>query len=155
MVRSSKGAIVNDGYIYKERIARRDVGRRLDAYLAGRYPHSTFEQWRAHIAAGRVRLDDCAAEAEDRLQLGQALHYHRPAWEEPDAPLEIAVLFEGAGLLAVYKPAGLPTMPGGGFLQHTLVHQLGLTHGKAAPLHRLGRWTSGVVLCALGCAMSL
>ncbi|MGK0362310.1 MAG: 23S rRNA pseudouridine1911/1915/1917 synthase [Bradymonadia bacterium] len=148
MKRSNKGPIVNDGYIYKERIARRGVGRRLDAYLAERYRHSTLEQWRAHIAAGRVRLDDRAAKAEDRLHLGQALHYHRPAWREPDAPLEVAVLYAGAGLLAVCKPAGLPTMPGGGFLQHTLVHQLGLAHGKAAPLHRLGRWTSGVVLCA-------
>ena len=139
---------MNDGYIYTERIARRAVGRRLDAYLAARYRHSTLEQWRAHITAGRVLLDGRAADAEDQLQLGQALAYHRQPWEEPDAPLDFAVLYEGAGLLAVCKPAGLPTMAGGGFLQHTLVHQLSLTHGKAAPLHRLGRWTSGVVLCA-------
>jgi 23S rRNA pseudouridine1911/1915/1917 synthase len=142
------GPIVNDGYIYRERIARRDVGRRLDAYLAERYRHSTLEQWRAYIAARRVLLDGRAGGAADRLELGQALEYHRPPWEEPDAPLEVAVLYDAAGLLAVCKPAGLPTMPGGGFLQHTLVHQLGLAHGRAAPLHRLGRWTSGAVLCA-------
>jgi 23S rRNA pseudouridine1911/1915/1917 synthase len=36
-------------------------------------------------------------------------------------------------------------MPGGGFLEHTLVHLLRAQ--GASPMHRLDRWTSGAVLC--------
>ena len=48
-------------------------------------------------------------------------------------------------MLVVHKPAGLPTQPGGGFLEHTLVHLL--AERGASPVHRLGRWTSGAVVC--------
>jgi len=51
-------------------------------------------------------------------------------------------------LLAVAKPSGLPTLPGGGFLEHTLLARVRLRAASASPVHRLGRGTSGVVLFA-------
>lgn len=51
-------------------------------------------------------------------------------------------------MLAVSKPAGLPTLPGGGFLRNTLLHLVRGYAADAAPVHRLGRWTSGVTLFA-------
>jgi len=42
----------------------------------------------------------------------------------------------------------LPTLPGANFLQSTLLHLVRAYAPDAAPLHRLGRWTSGIVLCA-------
>jgi 23S rRNA pseudouridine1911/1915/1917 synthase len=48
----------------------------------------------------------------------------------------------------VNKPAGLPTLPGANFLQSTLLYLVKAYASEAAPLHRLGRWTSGIVLCA-------
>jgi 23S rRNA pseudouridine1911/1915/1917 synthase len=53
-------------------------------------------------------------------------------------------------VLAVNKPAGLPTLPGANFLNNTLLHLVRTLHPDAAPLHRLGRWTSGLVLFAVG-----
>jgi 23S rRNA pseudouridine1911/1915/1917 synthase len=49
----------------------------------------------------------------------------------------------------VRKPAGLPTMPGGRFLENTLLHLVRTRYDdQLAPLHRLGRATSGIVLFA-------
>jgi 23S rRNA pseudouridine1911/1915/1917 synthase len=72
----------------------------------------------------------------------------RPAWEEPAAPLSFALLHRDAHLLAVLKPAGLPTLPGGGYFEHTLLQQVRRHFPDAAPVHRIGRGTTGLVLCA-------
>jgi len=138
---------VNDGYTYRESIDRRAAGQPLDQYLAARYAHSSLAQWREHILAGRVRVDDAPAGPEDRLTVGQVLEWRRPPWEEPPAPLALPVLYDRGDVLVVAKPAGLPTLPGGTFLQHTLLHQVRLLDPDASPSHRLGRWTSGAVLC--------
>jgi len=141
---------LNDGYTYRETIAGSASGRPLDRYLAETYAHSTLALWQERIAEGRVLLDGRRGEPDELLRFGQVLEWHRLPWEEPDAPLHFALLHEDAQVLVIDKPAGLPTMPGGGFLQHTLVHQLRLIHPDASPMHRLGRWTSGAVLCARG-----
>lgn len=139
---------MNDGYTYRERIRLQAAGQRLDQYLSVTYTHSSLTEWREHITDGRVLLDGARANIETVLSSGQQLHWHRPPWTEPDAPLTAPVLYEDAGVLVVAKPAGLPTMPGGGFLQHTLLHQLRLLDPSVSPMHRLGRWTSGAVVCA-------
>jgi 23S rRNA pseudouridine1911/1915/1917 synthase len=139
---------VNDGYIHRERIDGRGAGLRVERYLSERYTHSSHAQWCEHIRAGRVLLDGAAAGEGALLVSGQELEWHRPPWREPSAPLSLPVLYDHGGVLVVAKPAGLPTMPGGGFLQNTLLHQLRLLDPGASPVHRLGRWTSGVVLCS-------
>ena len=68
--------------------------------------------------------------------------------QRPDAPLHFDVLFEDPHLLAVNKPSGLPTLPGGGFLEHTLLRLVQKRCPTANPVHRLGRATSGIVLFA-------
>jgi 23S rRNA pseudouridine1911/1915/1917 synthase len=57
-------------------------------------------------------------------------------------------LFEDPYLLAVNKPSGLPTLPGGGFMENTLLHLVQKQTPEANPVHRLGRATSGIVLFA-------
>jgi 23S rRNA pseudouridine1911/1915/1917 synthase len=49
----------------------------------------------------------------------------------------------------VAKPRGLPSVPNGGFLEHTLLFRVRRLHPVAAPMHRLGRGTSGLALFAL------
>ncbi len=140
---------MNAGFRYQERVDRRGAGQRVLDYLAARYRHSTRGRWQQHLAAGRVTLDGVSARGDERLRERQRLIYFREPWEEPSAPLDFGVLATGPGWVAVDKPSGLPTLPGGGFLEHTLLHQLRRRHPTASPLHRLGRFTSGVVLCAL------
>jgi 23S rRNA pseudouridine1911/1915/1917 synthase len=58
-------------------------------------------------------------------------------------------VYEDAELIVVIKPSGLPTLPSGGFLKNTLLHRVRARWPGAAPMHRLGRATSGLVLFAL------
>jgi 23S rRNA pseudouridine1911/1915/1917 synthase len=141
---------MNQGWVYREQVRRSQAGMTVLAYYTERYRHSSREEWQERIATGQVLLNDQRTVAETRLQAGQWLSYHRPPWEEPDVPLDIEVLCEDADLLVVAKPAGLPVLPGGGFLEHTLLWQLQQRYSENSPVpvHRLGRGTSGLVLLA-------
>ena len=142
---------LNRGFEYREQVGARCVGPRVSVldYLAEKYRHSTKEEWRARLESGRVEVDGLRARAESFLKRGQWLVWRRPPWEEPEVPLGWAVLYEDPDLLAVAKPSGLPSLPGGGFLEHTLLALVRGRYPGAAPVHRLGRGTSGVVLFAL------
>lgn len=136
----------NRGFEYREQLDRQAHGKRLIEYLARRYTHSSIEVWHERIAAGLVELDGRPGAPADHLYQGQWLCWKRPGWEEPSAPTEFELLYCDDDILAVDKPAGLPTLPGGGFLERTLLHQVRATVAGASPLHRLGRFTSGIVL---------
>jgi 23S rRNA pseudouridine1911/1915/1917 synthase len=137
---------VNAGYEYREEIGREAAGRTVIAWLAGRYRHSTEAAWRERLAGGEVRVDGEVALATDVLRPGQSLAWRRPPWDEPAAPLSFAILHRDAHLLAVAKPRGLPAVPNGGFLEHTLLFRVRRVHPEAVPMHRLGRGTSGLLL---------
>lgn len=139
---------MNQGWVYREQVGAAAAGQTLLAYYRDRYPHSSAAAWRSRIDNHQVLLNDQPAGPETILQRGQQLAYHRPPWQEPKVPLGFEVIYEDADLLAVAKPSGLPVMPGAGFLEHTLLHQL-RKHYPAdtpVPIHRLGRGTSGLVL---------
>jgi 23S rRNA pseudouridine1911/1915/1917 synthase len=144
---------VNAGFEYRDRIGVDDEGHTVLAYLTRRYRHSTEAAWRTRIAAGEVRVGRSSAfataSATDVLHRGQSLLWKRPPWAEPPVPLALAILHRDSDLLAVAKPRGLPTVPNGGFLTHTLLHLVRRFAPEATPLHRLGRGTSGLVLFAL------
>ena len=138
----------NEGHDYREQLGPQADGRRLLPYLVDRYPHSASEQWQARIESGLVLVDGRPARVESVLRRGQILVWRRPGWEEPEAPLGFAILHEDEDLMALAKPAGLPTLPGAGFLGHTLLGLVRAYDPRATPLHRLGRFTSGIVLFA-------
>jgi 23S rRNA pseudouridine1911/1915/1917 synthase len=141
--------VLNGGFCHQERIAPAEAGRTVLSHLATRYPRATEAEWRERIEAGQVRIEDRIASGNETLLAGQRLIWARPPWREPDVPLATAILFEDDALLAVAKPSGLPTLPGGGdFLEHTLLALVRRRHPEASPMHRLGRGTSGLVLFA-------
>jgi 23S rRNA pseudouridine1911/1915/1917 synthase len=140
--------LINEGCAYHEQLDANSDGLTLLAYLSRHYRHSTTEEWAERIASGLVLIDSKPAHSETILRSGCELVWQRPPWIEPDAPRSFSILYEDEDLLAVAKPAGLPTLPGANFLQSTLLHLVRAYSPDAAPLHRLGRWTSGLVLCA-------
>jgi 23S rRNA pseudouridine1911/1915/1917 synthase len=140
--------MLNRGYAYTSTISSKEQGRALLAHLAGLYLHSTPEEWQRNLDEGEVTLDGVSARGSESLASGQTLVWNRPPWIEPDAPQHFEVLFEDEHLLAVNKPSGLPTLPGGGFLENTLLRLVQRHAASANPVHRLGRGTSGVVLFA-------
>jgi 23S rRNA pseudouridine1911/1915/1917 synthase len=98
---------------------------------------------------GLVEVDGKPVLPGTELRPGQVLLWRRPAWVEPPVPRSFALLHRDAHVLAVAKPGGLPTLPGAGFLESTLLHLVRRHFPVAAPVHRLGRGTSGLVLFAL------
>jgi 23S rRNA pseudouridine1911/1915/1917 synthase len=142
-------SLVNSGYEYRERVPAAASGLTAAEWLARTRAHSDARAWAARVERGEVSLDGRVVTVEDRLAPGQRLAWRRPPWDEPVVPLAFAVLFRDEHLLAVAKPRGLPTVPNGGFLEHTLLSRVRRLHPEAVPMHRLGRGTSGVVLFAL------
>ena len=139
---------LNRGCTYREQVGPAQAGRSVREHLVSRYSHSSAADWDARLNASQVHLDGAVARGDDVLQPGQHLSWQRPPWDEPDVPLHFEVVHEDASLLAVSKPSGLPTMAAGGFLAHTLLALVQARHPEAHPLHRLGRFTSGLVLFA-------
>ena len=115
-------ADLNEGCEYRERVGPEADNHTLLAYLSVRYRHSSSAQWAENIASGRVQIDAQPAHAETILRRGCEVSWQRPPWIEPDAPRSFTVLYEDDDLLAVGKPAGLPTLPGANFLQATLLY---------------------------------
>jgi len=138
---------MNRGWEYYDTVRGDVAGQTVLDYYTRRYRHSSREQWLRRIEDGYVTLDGSTVSADQVLRGGETLCYHRPPWEEPSAPLTYDVLHADDHILVVNKPSGLPVLPGGGFLAHTLLHLVRRDYGDgASPLHRLGRGTSGVVL---------
>ena len=140
--------MLNRGYAYTTIISRKYHGQTLLSHLASLYPHSTVQAWQQKLNNGEVTLNGITATGSESVTSGQTLIWNRPPWIEPDAPQHFDVLFDDSHLLAVNKPSGLPTLPGGGFLENTLLRLVQKQFPYANPVHRLGRGTSGIVLFA-------
>ena len=141
---------MNQGWTYRDRVPAPAAAATLLDFYAQRYQHSSRAEWRQRIAQGQITVAGQPGHPEQRLAAGQSLAYHRDPWQEPDVPLDFEILYEDADLLAIAKPSGLPVLPGGQFLDHTLLHQLQRRYPPAppSPVHRLGRGTSGIMLLA-------
>lgn len=139
---------LNSGWSYREQVRAESAGRTVLAHLAATYRHSTTPDWAERIGRGEVEVDEVVARSDTILRAGQRLTWHRPGWDEPDVPAHVEVIYDDEAIIAVVKPSGLPTMPAGGFLDHTLLALVRARYPEASPLHRLGRFTSGLVLFA-------
>ena len=140
--------MLNRGYAYATNISSKYHGQNLLSHLASLYPHSTPHAWQQKLNNGEVTLNGDTATGSESVTVGQTLVWNRPPWIEPNSPRHFEVLFEDSHLLAVNKPSGLATLPGGGFMENTLLHLVRKRTPNANPVHRLGRATTGIVLFA-------
>ncbi len=139
---------LNRGWSYREQVGPAGAGLTVLEYLASSRTHSTLEEWTGRFDRGEIEVNGLRVDPAFVLERGQAVVWHRPPWDEPVVPTEFAIVHHDDSLIAVDKPSGLPTMPAGGFLDHTLMNLLRQRFPEASPLHRLGRCTSGLVLFA-------
>ncbi len=122
--------------------------------MAERYRHSSLTTWLQRLAAAELSCNGEVLHSDRVLAAGDVIHWHRPPWLEAAIPDQWDTLHDDGDVLVVNKPSGLPVMPGGGFLNHTLMALLERrSHclGEALvpkPIHRLGRFTSGLQVCA-------
>jgi 23S rRNA pseudouridine1911/1915/1917 synthase len=137
-----------------------DAGKRLDQMLHERLPQFSRSRIQEWIKGGRVLVDG-APERPSRVVRGAEIVELEPAEPPPlhaapeDIPL--AILYEDEDLVAVDKPAGMVVHAGAGIHSGTLVnallHRFEALSGVGGPLrpgivHRLDRYTSGVLLVA-------
>jgi 23S rRNA pseudouridine1911/1915/1917 synthase len=140
--------MLNRGYAYTTIVSSKYHGRILLSHLASLYSHSSPQTWQQNLNNREVTVNGVIATGSESLTSGQTLVWNRPPWIEPDSPQHFEVLFDDPHLLAVNKPGGLPTLPGSGFMENTLLRLVQKQSPNANPVHRLGRATSGIVLFA-------
>ena len=140
--------MLNRGHAYTTVITSNHHGRTLLSHLASLYTHSTPQAWQQRLNNREVTINGITATGSEPLASVQTLVWNRPPWIEPDTPQHFEVLFDDPHLLAVNKPNGLPTLPGAGFMENTLLRLVQKQTPNANPVHRLGRGTTGIVLFA-------
>ena len=118
-------------------------------FLSERFANIGEEVWRDRFTRGRV-LDaqGRALSVDTAYCAGTTIHYFREIPNEPVIPFTEKVLFVDEHLIVVDKPPFLPVTPSGAFAQQTLLARLNKTFAgmDVAPLHRIDRHTSGLVL---------
>lgn len=139
----------NSGYSFRHVLGPSAAGHTTLTYLSQQFNHSSRDQWMERLEAKEIRLDGSVATGDERVKPGDVLIWDRPGWIENVVPINYRVIYGDEFLIAVHKPSGLPTLPGAGFYQNTLLTLVRLAYPTATPLHRLGRATSGIVLFAL------
>ena len=142
-----------------------DVGR-LDVALARRFPGAGRKRLAALFDRGAVRVDGKRAKKGDRVAAGAKIEVTEPpprgddlrARPDPDAAARLTILRRTDDVIAVAKPAGMPSQPLRpdelGTVANGLVH-LEPACGAASDdprdgglVHRLDIGTSGVLLAA-------
>jgi len=126
------------------------VGRRLDDYLAEKFPFFSRASWQREIHGGVVTVNGTVArKPAQRLQKGDELRRLHPFHEEPDVDTNIEIIWCDGELAALKKPAGLPMHEAGYYRRRTVAGVLPQILGQGwTPVHRLDRETSGLLLCA-------
>jgi 23S rRNA pseudouridine1911/1915/1917 synthase len=144
---------LNGGWTYRDRVAANSAGLSVAGFYASHHRHSTPATWQARLAAGEIELNGKRLLVDRPLAAGDRLAWHRPPWREEAVPSRWSVVHDDGDLLVIDKPAGLPVLPAGGWLEHTVLRLLERRHlgdpaGIPRPVHRLGRFTSGLLVCA-------
>ncbi|KAK4836071.1 hypothetical protein QYF36_018136 [Acer negundo] len=152
---------LNDGLFYNDVVSASDSGLTLIEFYSGKHNNSApLQGWLQRIQNGQITVDGVVVKDPDWiLRVDSKLVYHRIPWNEPDAPYLLAVLHDDDDMIALNKPSGLQVLPGGLFQQRTVLKQLqwwanqqksslSSQGSHPVPVHRLGRGTSGILLCA-------
>jgi len=137
-----------------------DRGKRLDQFLRERLPQYSRARLQDWIEQGRVLVNGTPEKRSFLLKGSEHIDVE-PAELAPlratpeDLPLD--VLYEDADVIAINKPAGMVVHTGAGQHSGTLVNAVLHRFGKLSTVggdlrpgivHRLDRYTSGVILVA-------
>jgi len=137
-----------------------DAGKRLDHFLQDKLPQFSRSRVQDWIKAARVLVNQKAEKASYTLHAGDTISVE-PADLAPltavAEDIALDILYQDDDVVAVNKPAGMVVHAGAGqhsgTLTNALVHRFGKLSsvgGAERPgiVHRLDRYTSGVLLVA-------
>lgn len=137
-----------------------DKGKRLDQFLREKLPQYSRSRLQDWIEQGRVLVNGAPAKRSYELRGGESIAVEpgelTPLKATPEE-IPIEVLYEDADVIAINKPAGMVVHAGAGRHSGTLVNAVLHRFGKLSTVggdlrpgivHRLDRFTSGVILVA-------
>jgi 23S rRNA pseudouridine1911/1915/1917 synthase len=136
--------------------------QRLDRFLAGTLPSGSRRTAQRAIALGQVQVNGRPARKGESVRAGDAVTLPEDLWApaalQPNPRLQIPVLYEDAAVIAVDKPAGVPshalraeeTETVANFLlaRFPELASIGAAAFEPGLVHRLDTATSGVLLAA-------
>jgi len=139
-------------YVFESDLRPDSAGRGLLDYMSGRFAYQDRETWRRRIEDGAVLLDGRKlTNPDERLPGKGRLAYVHGLYAEPDVPTDWRVLHMAEGWMSVSKPAGMPVHSTPRIFRQALSWQVRRLFGDGwAPVHRLDRDTSGLILFARG-----
>lgn len=120
-------------------------------FFLNRFPRVPRAVWLERFATGRVWATDTLIDAETPYLPLLEVHYRREVEHEPPVREDFRVVWSNRHLMVVDKPPNLPVTPGGRWVRGCLLHLLLEATGndQIAPLHRIDRLTSGLVVLSL------
>jgi 23S rRNA pseudouridine1911/1915/1917 synthase len=137
-----------------------DAGKRLDHVVHAHFPQFSRARVQDWIKNNHVLVNGIAVRSSYLVRGAEAIEVEpadpRPLRAEPE-DIPLTILYEDDDLVAIDKPAGMVVHSGAGVHSGTLVnallhrfHSLSRTAGELRPgiVHRLDRYTSGVLLVA-------
>jgi 23S rRNA pseudouridine955/2504/2580 synthase len=146
-------------------VGAEDGDQRLDRWIRKRFPHVRQGQIEKFCRKGSIRVDGGRVKASTRVVAGQAVRLPPfPEGEVPRPPAKVAdisesdakliqaaVIWRDDHLIAINKPAGLPSQGGSKQTRHVDGLAEALRFGfedKPKLVHRLDKDTSGILLLA-------
>lgn len=141
-----------------------EEGERLDKHLAERYKFHNRETWQARVEAGEVLVQRGAPKiigpVPPAVGLNKVKHtykvknldqlwlFHPPEYE-PDIVESCDVVFDDGDTAVFSKPGNLVVHASGLYGKNTFLEVARkMGYAQFAPVHRLDRETSGVLVCA-------
>lgn len=131
---------------------------RLDRYLTARLAHVSRNRIQRHIERGDVLVNGRRVRPNHRLQGGETLRlppFEERKLENSSRHVEFRIVYEDRDIVVVDKPAGVLVHPIASEFGQTLLnglhHRLTARGDDASGLgivHRLDRWTSGLIVVA-------
>lgn len=144
-------------------VAQDDADQRLDRWFRRQFPHVPQGRIEKMCRKGEIRVDGGRVKAATRLEAGQQVRVpplpdgqapapERKTVSDADAKMiQSCVIYRDDAVIALNKPAGLPTQGGSKQTRHVDGLSEALKFGleeKPRLVHRLDKDTSGVLLLA-------
>jgi len=125
--------------------------RTLLDFFVVRFPRIPRSRWFERFANGKIWTADGTVAGSTPFRPLLEVHYRREVDREPPVREDFRVVWADHHLVVVDKPPNLPVTPGGRWVRGCLLHLLAgaIGNDSIAPLHRLDRLTSGLVLLSL------
>jgi tRNA pseudouridine32 synthase/23S rRNA pseudouridine746 synthase len=118
-------------------------------FLAQRFPAIPREVWLQRFLEGGIFNAKGVNITPDQSLLGEThLRYFRHVANEPALPFKAQIIFQDEHLVVADKPHFMPVIPGGQYVQQSLLVQLKqqLNLPELSPIHRIDRETAGLVM---------